>query len=91
MCPFTEYWDLTISSIVAILVNDYNVSGVYIDQIGAASAILCLDPSHHHSSNQFFYLQDSTDQNKVVVEIIGKLDTQNCWKKQELKLEQIQF
>jgi len=49
MCPYTDYWQTTISNIASQLVNDYGTSGAYIDQIGASSARLCADSSHGHS------------------------------------------
>lgn len=50
MCPHTDYWQSTISDIIDKLVNEYDVHGVYIDQIGAAAAQLCWDPTHNHNA-----------------------------------------
>ncbi len=50
MCPTTELWQDKVQEIVLRLVGEeYNVDGVYIDQVGAASARLCFDQSHGHS------------------------------------------
>jgi hypothetical protein len=49
MCPTTEVWQEKVHEIVLRLVGpEYNVDGVYIDQIGAASPRLCFDKSHGH-------------------------------------------
>lgn len=49
MCPTTKLWQDKVQEIVLRLVGpEYNVDGVYIDQIGAASARLCFDKSHGH-------------------------------------------
>lgn len=42
------------------------VDGVYVDQIGAASAVACFDPSHGHTLGGIGYL-------KVVEIVRGKL------------------
>jgi len=49
MCPTSKLWQETVQGIVKRLVGpEYNVDGVYIDQVGAASPRLCYDPSHGH-------------------------------------------
>jgi len=48
MCPYTTQWQQKIAGIVERLVNEYNVDGVYIDQISAAAAVECFDPKHGH-------------------------------------------
>ena len=48
MCPYTKQWQGKIGSLVDRLVSECGVSGVYIDQIGAAGAARCFDPSHGH-------------------------------------------
>jgi hypothetical protein len=48
MCPSTRRWEDTIVSLIDRLVNDYGVDGVYVDQVAAAPANLCFDPSHGH-------------------------------------------
>lgn len=47
--PFTPYWQAKVSDVVDQLVNDWGVSGVYIDQIGSAIPKLCWDKHHHHT------------------------------------------
>ncbi len=49
MCPFTEEWQSKIAGIVDRLIRECGVDGVYIDQIAAAYAVQCFDPSHGHS------------------------------------------
>ncbi len=49
MCPTTKLWQDTVRGIVLRLVGpEFNVDGVYIDQIAAASPRLCYDPGHGH-------------------------------------------
>lgn len=48
MCPTTQLWQDTVRDIVLRLQNECGVSGVYIDQIAAASPVLCMDTSHGH-------------------------------------------
>ncbi|MDI6828305.1 MAG: DUF6259 domain-containing protein [Armatimonadota bacterium] len=48
MCPFTKQWQEKITGIVDRLVNEYEVDGVYIDQISAASAVQCFSSQHGH-------------------------------------------
>ena len=48
MCPSTSIWQSRVSDIVLRLFNEYDVSGVYIDQIAAAQPRLCFDASHAH-------------------------------------------
>lgn len=50
MCPTTPYWQGKISGIVERLVGEYGVSGVYIDQIGAAGVVPCFNPKHPHGA-----------------------------------------
>jgi hypothetical protein len=47
--PTTSYWQDKISGIVSQLVNLWNVSGVYIDQLGAAGPSADWTPNHNHS------------------------------------------
>jgi len=49
MCPSCKPWQDTISNIIWKLLDEYHVSGVYIDQIGAAAPRLCMDKKHKHS------------------------------------------
>jgi hypothetical protein len=48
MCSSTEQWQQKIAGLVDRLVNECGVDGVYIDQISAAGAVRCFDPSHGH-------------------------------------------
>ena len=48
MCPSTSTWQDEVNEIVARLFDQCEVSGVYIDQIAAASPKTCMDPSHGH-------------------------------------------
>ena len=49
MCPYTRYWQDTYRNVTDTLANTYGVHGIYIDQIGAAAAQPCYDPSHGHT------------------------------------------
>jgi len=48
MCPYTEQWQAKVTGLVDRLVRECGVDGVYIDQISAASAVLCFDKEHGH-------------------------------------------
>jgi hypothetical protein len=49
MCPTTKVWQDKVQEIVKRLVGpEFNVDGVYIDQVAAAGAILCYDNTHGH-------------------------------------------
>lgn len=48
MCPTTPYWQNKVADIVERLVCEFEVDGVYIDQIGAAGAKLCFNSDHPH-------------------------------------------
>ncbi|MBR5264825.1 MAG: hypothetical protein IKV50_09055, partial [Clostridia bacterium] len=48
MCPSTALWQEKQQEIMKTLFHDFGVDGVYIDQIGAAQAYPCEDPSHSH-------------------------------------------
>ena len=49
MCPTTDLWRSTVTDIVTRLCGpEYNVDGVYIDQVAAASPALCYDSTHGH-------------------------------------------
>ncbi|NLX23056.1 MAG: hypothetical protein GXY55_15500 [Phycisphaerae bacterium] len=49
MCPATTFWRDKVSGIVDRLIREYNVDGVYIDQITAAHAVQCMRTDHGHS------------------------------------------
>lgn len=48
MCPTTALWQNKVKEIVLRLQNEYGVKGVYIDQVAAATPVLCMDPAHGH-------------------------------------------
>ncbi len=49
MCPATKVWQDKVQEIVKRLVGpEFNVDGVYIDQVAAAGAVLCYDNTHGH-------------------------------------------
>jgi len=48
MCPATAYWQKTILDVATKLAGEYNVNGIYIDQIAAAEYAACFDASHGH-------------------------------------------
>lgn len=48
MCPYTEFWQNKVAEIVDHLAEEVGVNAVYIDQIAAASPVLCFDKSHGH-------------------------------------------
>ncbi len=48
MCPTTPLWQMRVRDLVARLFEECGVDGVYIDQVAAAAAVLCMDPSHGH-------------------------------------------
>ncbi len=50
MCPATPYWQEKVAGIVERLVGECGVSGVYIDQIGAAGTAPCFNPKHAHGA-----------------------------------------
>ncbi|HSA11821.1 MAG TPA: DUF6259 domain-containing protein [Candidatus Paceibacterota bacterium] len=48
MCPATPLWQNTVSNIVLRLLSECGTSAVYIDQVAAASPVLCQNPAHGH-------------------------------------------
>lgn len=48
MCPATEFWQDTVADICETLIGEYGVNAIYIDQVAAAGAALCYDPTHGH-------------------------------------------
>ncbi|MBN1846464.1 MAG: hypothetical protein JW810_12315 [Sedimentisphaerales bacterium] len=48
MCPATPLWQEKVREIVLRLFGECGVSGVYIDQVAAASPRLCFDAAHGH-------------------------------------------
>ena len=48
MCPYTKLWQDKVGEIVWRLIDEFGVSGVYTDQVGAAAPHFCMDASHGH-------------------------------------------
>lgn len=48
MCPYSEVWQTTLQNLSRALLDDYDVDGLYLDQIGAANPKLCFDRAHGH-------------------------------------------
>jgi hypothetical protein len=48
MCPYTEFWQEKITTICDKLIGEYDVDGVYLDQISSWYPVLCFDPTHGH-------------------------------------------
>lgn len=48
MCPSTACWQEKMSEVVGRLLNEVGVDAVYMDQIAAASPLLCEDRTHSH-------------------------------------------
>ena len=48
MCPFRDFWQDKIVTLVDSLTGYYGTNGVYIDMIAAASPRFCFDESHGH-------------------------------------------
>ena len=48
MCPWTKLWQQKVGDIVWRLIDEFGVSGVYTDQVGAAAPHFCMDASHGH-------------------------------------------
>ena len=48
MCPYTKFWQDKINEVGHRLMHEVGFNGIYLDQIGAAGARLCFDPSHGH-------------------------------------------
>lgn len=48
MCPTTPLWQQTVKDIVLRIQNEEGTKAVYIDQIAAASPVLCMDTQHGH-------------------------------------------
>ena len=51
MCPATEMWQEKVKELVHRLAGpEFNVDGVYLDQVSAQAAMLCFDETHPHPS-----------------------------------------
>jgi hypothetical protein len=48
MCPATPLWQQTVSNIVLRLLGEVGTSAVYLDQVAAATPMLCMDATHGH-------------------------------------------
>jgi len=48
MCPTTPIWQQTVSNLVLRLLSECGNKSVYIDQVAAATPMLCMDPAHGH-------------------------------------------
>lgn len=48
MCPSTQLWQDKVNEIVARLHQNCGTKGVYLDQIAAATPVLCMDKDHGH-------------------------------------------
>ena len=48
MCPTTARWQQTVSNLVLRLLTEVGTSAVYIDQVAAATPMLCMDATHGH-------------------------------------------
>jgi hypothetical protein len=69
--PFTSYWQDKIADTVEKLVSEYNVAGVYIDQIASAVPKLCWDSVHEHTlGGGDFWTEGYT---KMMIEVQSRL------------------
>lgn len=48
MCPTSPLWQETIASIVHVLLSEYKLDGVYLDQIAAGAGVPCYADNHPH-------------------------------------------
>lgn len=48
LCPATRYWQQKYLPLIGQLVNEMNVDGIYLDQVGCVQPDLCFDPTHGH-------------------------------------------
>jgi len=48
MCPASEVWRNKVTENIFRLIDEYDVAGVYVDQVAAAQPVLCFDASHGH-------------------------------------------
>ncbi len=49
MCPTTPFWQDTVVDLCRRIVDELGCDGVYLDQICAEKAELCVDPAHGHA------------------------------------------
>jgi len=50
MCPGTEFWQDKIAGICERIVRELHVDGVYLDQTGCHTPMLCFNPAHGHAT-----------------------------------------
>ncbi len=48
LCPATDYWQHKYLPLTRQLVDEMNVDGIYLDQVGCVPPDLCFDPNHGH-------------------------------------------
>ena len=48
MCPTTPIWQQTVSNLVLRLLTEVGARAVYVDQVAAATPMLCMDATHGH-------------------------------------------
>lgn len=48
MCPTTELWQETLLDLCRRITGELGCNGIYLDQVAAEGANLCLDPTHGH-------------------------------------------
>lgn len=48
MCPYTEFWQNTVTENVRRLRDELGINAVYVDQIAASPPCLCFDRTHGH-------------------------------------------
>jgi hypothetical protein len=48
LCPAVRGWQEHLTAVVERVAGEYKGDGVQLDQIGAATSVLCFDPSHGH-------------------------------------------
>lgn len=48
MCPTTALWTEKVRQVSRRLVGEYNVDGVYVDQVASWHPVLCFDKTHDH-------------------------------------------
>jgi len=86
MCPTTPLWRKTVRDIVLRLTGpEFNVDGVYIDQIAAARPRLCFDKSHGHPlggghwwTTQGYWPMLTDLRKRMAAERPGKMITTEC-------------
>jgi hypothetical protein len=60
--PYSPYWQGKLADTVDELVNDWEVDGVYIDQIGSAGPKMCWDDAHGHTLGGGSWWRDGYEQ-----------------------------